>query len=785
MTILKSKPGKVFVLLLLIFSLSIGIGIFTLPSPDPNWSSVLFAADGQLLNAKIAKDEQWRFELRQDLPDNYVTALTCYEDHYFFMHPGFNPFSLWRALRQNVKAGRIISGGSTLTMQDIRLRRGKKPRTVMNKLLEIYWAIALESIHSKKWVLKDYANRAPFGSNVVGIEAACWRYFDKPLSRLSWAEAACLAVLPNSPGLIHPGKNRGVLELKRNNLLKKLLSQQLLDSVSYRLALLEPVPEAPRPLVNLAPHALNYLSKTNHQESYFRSTIHYDIQKMALETAYWAHESLNKSQIQNLAILVASTESGEVLAYCGNAPNTAMSPYVDHVQAPRSTGSILKPFLFAGALNQGLVLPTALMDDIPVVIDGFQPQNFSKRYTGMTPLDQSLIQSLNIPFVHLLKMYGLEQFHFDLQRLGLHFIDKAPSNYGLTLILGGAESSLWDLAGAYAYLGRTLLHYESYDRQYFPSDRRSLNLLRQEVTEARTDRNPELYRAVNIYSTLNILKNLKRPDEAGHWNSFSSLQEIAWKTGTSYGFRDAWAIGLNPKYTVAVWVGNSDGEGKPGLLGIRAAAPILFDLYSRLPRDNSGWFSPPYDEMVKVPVCTRSGMKPSLVCPQIDTIWGSRFQDQSGTCPFHQEIWVNAKSGLRVNQACTGDVRPMHKNIFVLPPVQAYYYSINQPEYEPLPEWDPACESYPDGQVMKMIFPQNKSTLLIPWDKDGKPGEIIFKLAHRNPESRVYWHLDADFLGSTLQFHEYSLNTFPGKHTLTLLDETGHELIHQFEVLSR
>lgn len=766
-------------------ALFLGIGILSLPSPEQPWSTVLFASDGQLLNARIAKDEQWRFAQKQDLPSNFILALTCFEDQYFFKHPGVNPFSLWRAALQNSKAGKIISGGSTLTMQDIRLRRRSGKRNIVNKVLEMYWAVALEVIHSKHWIIKDYAGRAPFGSNVVGLEAACWRYFDKPLSRLSWAEAACLAVLPNSPSLVHPGKNRDLLELKRNSLLKKLYTLHHLDSISYRLALLEPVPESPRPLVNLAPHAMDFLSKSHAGQTYFESTINYNLQRQVMESAYWAHESLVKSQIQNLAILVASTGSGEVLAYCGNAPNTLMSPFVDHAQAPRSTGSILKPFLLAGALNHGLVLPTTLMEDIPVVIDGFQPQNFSKRYTGMTPMDQCLIQSLNIPFVHLLKLYGLEQFQFDLRRLGLHHIAKAPSYYGLTLILGGAESSLWDLAGAYAYLGRTLLHYDQNDPHYFKSDLRPLNLLRQDNHPGKPSREPGIYHAASIHTTLNILKNLRRPDEAGNWNSFSSAQDLAWKTGTSYGFRDAWAIGINPEYTVAVWVGNSDGEGKPGLLGIRAAAPVLFDVFSRLPGKDTPWFAPPYDELVEIAVCSKSGMKPAPECPRLDTIWTSRFTDQSGVCPYHQVIWVDPGTGLRVNKSCATTHQPLEKSIFVLPPVQAHYYSINQPEYEPLPGWDPSCPSDPNDQVMKMIYPQNRSTILIPLDKDGKPGEIVFKLAHRAPETKVYWHLDSDYLGSTQRFHEYSLNTFPGKHTLTLLDETGNELIYQFEVLSR
>lgn len=761
------------------------LGILTLPEGAREYSTALYASNGQLLNARLARDEQWRFELKEKLPVNYVKAVTGFEDQHFFFHPGFNPASLIRAFIQNTKAGKVISGGSTLTMQDIRLRRGNKSRSIGNKILEIYWAVCLELSTSKDRILEDYASRAPFGSNVVGLEAACWRYFDKPASRLSWSEAACLAVLPNSPALIYPGKNRGQLELKRNNLLKKLLKLNHIDSITFRLSLLEPIPEAPRPLVNQAPHAMDYLSKKFASENTFNSTLDQHLQNMVTESAFWAHESLQKYQIQNLAILVASTESGKVLAYCGNAPNTKMSPYVDHIQAPRSTGSILKPFLFTGALYQGLILPTALAEDIPVVLDGFQPQNFSKHYTGMTPFNQALIQSLNIPFVHLLKSYGVEHFKFDLQKLGLRQVNKAPSYYGLTLILGGAESCLWDLTGAYASLGRTLIHYQDQDRQYFDSDLHSLILLDGKQKQSVGKKDPVLFHAASIFNTFSTLTNLHRPDEAGQWNSFSGTHQIAWKTGTSYGFRDAWAIGINADYTVGIWVGNSDGEGKPNLLGVKAAAPILFDVFSKLKSSESSWFTPPLDEMIRIPVCAKSGMKPSSVCPELDTIWTSRFEDQSGVCPYHQSILVNNKTHLRVNKNCGLLNEQINKTVFILPPVQANYYAVNQPEYESMPAWDPKCIKETDGQSMKMIYPQHQSTLYIPIDRDGKPGEIVFKLAHRNPETIVYWHLDETYIGSTQRFHEYGLNTAPGKHQLTLIDETGNELIYQFEILSR
>lgn len=780
--------GRVlFLTVILIVILLVALG--TIPEPISKYSTAIFASNGQLLNARLAEDEQWRFQPQLNLPSKYETALLLFEDQYFHLHPGVNPVSLSKALIQNLRAGKVIRGGSTITMQNIRLRRSQhKARTIVSKLLEIYWAIALDVKWTKKQILLDYTARAPFGSNIVGLDAACWRYFEKPSNLITWAEAACLAVLPNSPSLLNPGKNRNRLLVKRNQLLYKLHEARKIDSMTLNLALLEELPEKPKRLPNKAPHMMNHLIQYHQVNGNFYSSIDLNYQDQINEVANMHYKAFASSQIFNLAILLTETSTGKVMAYVGNPSLSNHSSHVDHIQAPRSTGSILKPFLYAGALDQSKILPSTLLQDVPIVIEGFQPKNFSQTFSGMIPADDALIQSLNIPFVLLLKEYGVEQFHHDLLRLGLKKLNKPPSHYGLSLILGGGESSLWDLVGAYAYLGRTLTRYATLNNQYDLSDLHALKLSAKSETTytQKIQSEPILYSAASIFTTVEVMKNLKRPDDLGQWKSFTSNQSIAWKTGTSYGFRDAWAIGMNAQYTIGVWVGNSSGEARPSLLGIRTAAPILFDVLSRLPStSDKNWFDPPLDELIPMVICHASGMKASQWCPMTDTIMHTRYKDLTLPCSFHKSIFISKISGFQMNQSCTISDEIQSKIIFNLSPLQEYFYAMHHPEYEKLPALDPRCAGQLNDNNMHMIHPEPYSLIYIPKDQNGNPGKIVFKLVHRQPETPVFWHLDDQYIGTTKTFHELAVNTTTGMHTLTIVDSLGTELMCPFKILPR
>ncbi len=756
---------------------------------------VLEDREGNLLGAKIATDGQWRFPKQDTIPAKFAKAIIEFEDRRFYSHPGVDILSLGRAMLQNMRSGRIVSGGSTLTMQVMRMARRNRPRNLWNKLLETIMATRLELTYSKEEVLALYAANAPFGGNVVGLEAATWRYFAKSPALLSWGEAAMLAVLPNSPALIHPGRNRDALTEKRNRLLNRLLENGTLDSLSWELALSEPLPDEPHPLPRLAPHLLEraqleLLSGREKKQSRIRSTVSLGLQQQLNEIISRRGTRLAGNGIYNMAALVIDIESGEVLAYVGNRPDAGEehSEAVDIIPAPRSTGSILKPFLYASALQEGTILPNSLLSDVPTLLSGYRPENYYDKYDGAVSARRALIRSLNVPMVYLLQDYGLEKFHFQLNKLGFSTINKPPEHYGLPLILGGAEANLWDLTSTYAAMSRTLNHFYNYSGEYDPEDFQkahytlSDNQTQSEQKELR--REPPFLSAASIWYTFDAMQELERPNGQGNWEHFESSRRLAWKTGTSFGFRDAWAIGVNPQYAVGVWVGNADGEGRPGLIGVQAAAPVLFDIFNRLETDGS-WFNPPYDEMVQIPVCQWSGYRALDICPA-DTLWVPKGGLHNQACPYHQVVHLDATEQWQVNSSCVTPNAMRHVPWFVLPPLEEYYFKSKQPDYRPLPPFRADCtQSLAEGSSMQLIYPKHPTQIYVPIDLDGEASRTVFAIAHRNPEATVYWHIDDEYIGSTQSFHSMQLNPPPGKHLLTLVDEDGQRLVQNFEIIAK
>ena len=421
------------------------------------YSTVVTDRNGELLGARIASDGQWRFPPRTTTPEKIKQCLITFEDRHFYHHWGVNPVSISRAAYQNLKNKRIVSGGSTLTMQTIRLARNKS-RTFGEKFIEMILATRLEFRASKEKILSMYVSHAPFGGNVVGLDAAAWRYFGHSAEELSWAEAAMLAVLPNAPAMIHLSKSRQSLLNKRNRLLKQLYGRKIIDSSTYELAISEPLPDEPHPLPQIAPHLVSRFYQERNGK-YSVSTIDRGIQTQIENAAErWSNE-FNRSDIRNLAILVIDIQTNQVVAYCGNVnfKRKQSGNQVDVIQAPRSTGSILKPFLYYAMLQEGSLLPHTLLPDIPININGFTPQNFSLQFEGAVPASEALARSLNIPAVTMLQKYGAPKFHTFLRQIGLKTINRPASHYGLSLILGGAEATLWDVTNTYAYMGRSLL----------------------------------------------------------------------------------------------------------------------------------------------------------------------------------------------------------------------------------------------------------------------------------------------------------------------------------------
>ena len=551
---------------------------FCLPDPlfsDP-YSTVLNDNKGKLIGAKIASDGQWRFPLIDSVPKNFEDAIITFEDKRFRSHLGIDIVSLGRAVVQNINAGRVESGASTLSMQVIRMSRKGKSRNIYQKIIEMILAVRLELRYSKDEILQLYTSHAPFGGNVVGLEAASWRYYKKHPSKLSTSEACMLAVLPNAPSLIHISKNRPKLLEKRNRLLSKMKNHGLIGESDLDLYLLERIPDKPYPLPSNARHLLEYVHKTK-PETITNCTVDSDIQIMANEIANYHHHINAQSDIHNMSILVLDTKSGEVKAYIGNAPNTKHESAVDMIQAKRSSGSVLKPILYAHMIDEGKIMPQALSRDVPTQIRGFNPKNYNRKYSGATPADMALAMSLNIPAVYNLQQYGVEPFINRLNDHGFSTIDKSADHYGLSLILGGGEVTLWELCGAYASMGSTLINFNHNDEKYIHTEEKTPRITPTETLTTEIYKNPTLLSAGAVYKTFEAMLKVIRPGADGAWEQYSSSKPIAWKTGTSYGHRDAWAVGVSPKYTVGVWVGNADGEGKNSLIGVSKAGPVLFD----------------------------------------------------------------------------------------------------------------------------------------------------------------------------------------------------------------
>lgn len=741
-----------------------------------------------LLGARIASDGQWRFPSGSEVPEKFAVCLTQYEDKRFWYHPGIDPFALMRAVQLNLTQSRVVSGGSTLTMQLARIAQGNQSRTVGQKMIEMLWALYLECSYSKVEILRMYASNAPFGGNVVGIEAAAWRYFAREAKDLSWAEQATLAVLPNSPALIHPGRNRAELKQKRDKLLLRLYEKHILDKTEYELACMEALPEKPLPLPNEAPHLLERLA-IEKQENRIQTTVDPTLQQQVQRLVNRYVADYRSNHIYNAAALVADVESGKILAYVGNVTDQNMTIghgyQVDVITSPRSTGSVLKPFLYAAMLNDGLILPGTLIADTPLNINGFMPQNFNKTFYGAVPAHVAIERSLNVPLVRMLSQYNTGRFMSLLKRLGMTTLRFSEDHYGASLILGGAEGSLWDLSGMYASLARMLSHYRSYNGRYDRSDIHPLTpypIEEKEPIRSVTDTrlaDESLLSYASLWFMFEAMSGLNRPEEEADWQQFSSMKQVAWKTGTSYGGRDAWAIGVTPRYVVGVWVGNATGEGRSGLTGVGYAAPILFDIYSLLP--DVPWFDQPYDELEEVAVCRQSGHKASAICDEVDTVYIPRTGIATAVCPYHRIVHLSQDGQYRVNSSCESVSRMQERSWFVLPPAQAYYYKNYHVEYQALPPLKPGCEEDQSRQIA-ILYPEHQAVLYLPKGFSGEREKVVLRATHARSDATLYWHLDDVYLGETRQIHQMACLIEPGNHILTLLDEDGNRRSILFEV---
>ncbi len=765
---IQSHPKKtvVFLFLLIAYYFCLPTELFNKPT-----STVVESSNNELLGAIIAEDGQWRFPELDSVPQKFKACLLQFEDAHFYYHPGFNPVSMVKAMGENIAAGKTVRGGSTITQQVIRLSREDKRRTYYEKFIELVLATRLELRYSKGQILKLYASHAPYGGNVVGLDVAAWRYYGLRPHQLSWAETATLAVLPNAPSLIYPGKNQNKLLLKRNRLLKKLLNKKYIDSITYNTALLEELPQKPYNLPKIAPHLLQNIAK-QYKGNRVTTTVNVSLQKNVNTIVDKHYKSLKQNMIYNAAVLVLDVQTREVMAYVGNTNTTKEHQKdVDLILANRSTGSVIKPLLYSAMLDGGELIPDMLVADVPTQIAGYTPENFNEDYSGAVQAKKALARSLNIPAVRLLQSFGLEKFRDQLDFFKLNGINKPANHYGLTLILGGAESNLWDLSKTYANLASTVNHYNETSSEYYTNEFVSPILNKDDKADfGEKSTQKTFFDAGSIYLTFEAMKEVNRPEGNESWEFYDSSKEIAWKTGTSFGNKDAWAIGVTKKHVVGVWVGNADGEGRPDLTGVSGAAPILFDVFDVLP--SADWFQKPLDEFTNVKVCADSGYLASLQCPTKQVSVPNK-KNVVKVCPYHKEIQLNNK-GFRVNSSCSDLTKTVSKSWFVLPPLMEFYFKKSNPTYQSLPALDRNCE-LSGSSPMQFIYPKNGSKIILAKNFKGQKNELVLQLAHTKPETKVFWYLDDMYVNQTTNFHEIGILPKKGKHVITALDALGNE----------
>jgi penicillin-binding protein 1C len=770
------------------FSIIAGLLQFLPGIPDNQaFCTVVEDREGEILNVRIASDEQWRFP--QNETENWEKIKTClilFEDEWFYSHPGINPVSTLKALKANLEAGKIVRGGSTLSMQLARIHHGKnKTRSLVQKFYETLIALKLELFLGKDVILDEYLFSAPFGGNIVGVESASWKYFGVSPEQLSWAGSALLAVLPNNPSNIFPGhsKKEPIKEI-RDKLLRKLCLKGVISETDYELSILEPVPETTLPLRSLSPWILDRLEKEGKGGKRTQTYLDQELQR---EMLFLARNNCLVNQgkyIHNIAILVTELGSGKVLAYVGNNPVNSgkYGEEVDIIMSERSPGSLLKPLLYSCALNDGLLEPRQFLPDIPIFFTGYSPKNFDRKFRGLIPANEALVSSLNVPFVWLLSQYNIRRFYDNLKAWGMEYtLREKPGHYGLSIILGGCETRLWDITAMYGSLGR---------RAKFGikgNEFHANNLIK--------DEKPKKYKGFNLDPwianwVLKELQNLKRPHEEDGWRQFAGSDYISWKTGTSIGMRDAWAVGLNENYVVGVWVGNANGTGRPGMTGASYAAPVMFKAFdvlaSRSKDITKDFWSKNRNFLINtklVKYCKTSGYIAGRFC-QKELLRVSEKMGNNEICPYHKPILLSGKSGKRVLQDCQEAGQELvDTSWFEIPPFYAMYYKSYNFYLEP-PDWEEACKDMLGRKnPLNWVYPRKKNKILIPVEITGENGRVVFEVAHRDLGQTIFWHLNQKYLGSTFEKHRMGFFITPGEHEMVAVDQDGNDLKINFEVV--
>ena len=741
----------VFTILLIFVVLDL---LFPLPRKK-EFSKEIHANDGALLTAYLTSDDKWRLRTEpEEVSADLIKAIIEKEDSWFYWHPGINPVSIVRALYTNLTNSETQLGASTITMQVARMLEPKK-RTYYNKLAEMLRALQLEIKYSKEEILELYLSLLPFGGNIEGVKSASYIYFNRPPNKLSLAQSIMLAVIPNDPNSLRLDRSNEEIIKNRNYWINKFKQEKIFSSADLKDALGEPVERNRYAIPVSAPH-FSYYVKDNFNGDILNTTLDLSIQQTAENILLRNVRRVYYKGITNGAVLVIDNKNSSVVAYCGSADffDEGSFGQVNGVTAIRSPGSTLKAALYAYAFDDGNLTPQMKFADIPTDFHGYQPENYDLKFYGNVSTEFALVNSLNIPAVKLLEQVGPNNFVNFLEGCGFNQIQKQKNKLGLSMILGGCGTNLQELTRLFSAFAKK--------GKLYP-----LNF----ISTENEDDGEQIFSEASSYLVANILSGMSRSDIADLSN-YSKLPKFAWKTGTSYGKRDAWAIGFNPNYTIGVWMGNFNGVGSPNLSGAEAAVPLLFDLFNAIDYNSDvKWFEAP-EELITREVCSESGLIPTQFCTNVTRDFAIKDQSHNEVCNIHKPVYVNLDETI---QYCTGCLPPSDykKAVYaVYQPELTVWLSKNKYDYHLPPPHNPNCTAKFAEGGPKILSPSEDYEYFL----EKNSGQEILLLAASDSRVKThYWYVNEKFLKKCKPGERVFFIPDEKELKVTCLDDNGRD----------
>jgi len=692
------------------------------------YSQVVLAQDSAILHAYLTPDQKWRLktELHEISPTLRKTLLQK-EDKYFYYHGGINPVAFLRATVSNIWYWRRESGASTITMQVARLLEPKQ-RTYAGKVREIFHALQLEWHYSKDEILQLYLNLVPYGGNIEGVKSASMLYFGKMPLQLSLAEVVTLTIIPNRPNSLTLGKDNDLIHKERNRWLKRLLKAGVFPEKYLQNAMQEALDAKRLTPPELAPQFCHRVASQFATQSNLHTTLNSEKQAKAEQFVQVYMQRLKHLGINNAAVLIINNATKAVEGYVASSDfdDKFNSGQVDGIRAVRSPGSTLKPIVYGLAIDRGFITPKTIMADVPSSFNGFEPENFFKRFLGNVTAEQALIQSLNIPAVELIEMVGVPYTIQKLEQAHFKQIRKDRKKLGLSMILGGCGVTLEEMTMLFSALTTA--------GKFSPAQ----FLTTQDVPTAEKILSPEA-----AYLVSDMLSQATRPDLPTKFANTYKLPKIAWKTGTSYGRRDAWCIGYNPRYTIGVWVGNFSGEGVNRLIGAEIATPLLFQIFNALEYDKGNeWFKAPNGLKPRY-VCSETGNLPTEHCKHQLIDYYIPLVSNTQRCKHVQQVWVSEDETESYCLACLPN-KGYKANLYpqFKPEIRAFYDAQGQ-QYARIPRHNPHCTRVVIEGAPVILSPASGREYII--DRQNPP-ELLLQCKTESDVQQVYWYIDGQFL---------------------------------------